>query len=122
MLEQQEMASEEKQETPTAAETPCEKNSRKEKWKKAGIAALLAVVTFCSGALTTWLSLDPEIRSLIKLKNTIKAEYYEEMDDSEFYSAVFGGINQYLLDDYSKYMTADEYAQVQSAARGTVVG
>lgn len=85
-------------------------------------AVALAVVCFFSGFLVYGLTLDSEIRSLIRLKNTVQAQYYEEITDEEFYGAVFAGVNENLFDPYSKYMTADEYAQVQSEAAGNRSG
>ncbi len=85
-------------------------------------AVSLAVLCFFSGFLTSQLTLDSELRSLIRLKDTIQKEYYEEITDEAFYGAVFDGVNDNLLDDYSKYMTADEYAQKQSEAKGNKSG
>ncbi len=86
------------------------------------LAIALAVVCFFCGFFVYSLTLDSELRSLIRLKNTIQAEYYEEITDEEFYGAVFAGVNEKLLDPYSKYMTADEYAQTQSEAAGNKSG
>ena len=86
------------------------------------LAIALAVVCFFCGFFVYSLTLDSEIRSLIRLKNTIQAEYYEDITDDEFYGAVFAGVNENLLDPYSKYMTADEYAQTQSEAAGNKSG
>ena len=86
------------------------------------LAIALAVFCFFGGFLVRSLTLDGEIRSLIQLKNTVQAEYYEEITDEQFYGAVFGGINEKLLDPYSKYMTADEFAQTQSEAAGNRSG
>ena len=65
-------------------------------------AVSLAVLCFFSGFLTSQLTLDSELRSLIRLKDTIQKEYYEEITDEAFYGAVFDGVNDNLLDDYSK--------------------
>ena len=86
------------------------------------LAIALAVVCFFGGFLVNALTLDSEMRSLMRLKNTVQAQYYEEITDEEFYDAVFAGINEKLLDPYSKYMTADEFAQLQSEAAGNRSG
>ena len=86
------------------------------------LAIALAVFCFFAGYFAYSFTLDGEIRSLIKLKNTIQAEYYEEVSDKDFYGAVFAGVNEKLLDPYSKYMTADEYAQTKSEAKGNRSG
>ncbi len=86
------------------------------------LAIALAVLCFFAGYFTYSLTLDSEIRSLIQLKNTIQAEYYEQVSDKDFYDAVFDGVNENLLDPYSKYMTADEFAQTRSEAKGNRSG
>lgn len=86
------------------------------------LAIALAVFCFFGGFLVRTLTLDSQIRSLIQLKNTVQAEYYEEITDEEFYGTVFDSINEKLLDPYSKYMTADEFAQTQSEAAGNRSG
>ncbi|MBQ7368085.1 MAG: hypothetical protein IJW60_00055 [Clostridia bacterium] len=86
------------------------------------LATALAVLLFFGGWITSQLTLDSELRSLIRLKNTVQAQYYEEITDEEFYRAVFDGVNDNLLDKYSKYMTADEYAQTLSEAAGNKSG
>ena len=42
------------------------------------IALSLAIVFFFSGMATLWLALDSEIRTLVKLKNTIDNKYYKD--------------------------------------------
>ncbi len=86
------------------------------------LAIALAVFCFFGGFLVRTLTLDSQIRSLIQLKNTVQAEYYEKITDEEFYGTVFDSINENLLDPYSKYMTADEYAQTRSEAAGNRSG
>lgn len=97
---------------------------RKKKGKavKIAVASALAVVLFAGGALTTWCMLDPEMRSLIKLKYKIQKEYYEEITDEEFYGTLFDAVNEGLLDDYSWYMTSDEYAEARSEGQGNQSG
>lgn len=104
----------EKQETP--------KKKSKNKALYAVLAAVFAVICFLGGALATWFSLDSEMRSLVKLKNRIQSDYFEEITDEKFYGAVFDGINAGILDEYSWYMTADDYKQMQSAGKGNQSG
>ena len=104
----------EKQETP--------KKKSKNKALYAVLAAVCAVVCFFGGALVTWFSLDSEMRSLVKLKNRIQSDYFEEVSDEKFYGAVFDGINAGILDEYSWYMTADDYKEMQSAGKGNQSG
>ena len=58
----------------------------------------------------------------VKLKNRIQSDYFEEVTDDEFYGAVFDGINAGVLDEYSCYMTADDYKQMQSTGKGNQSG
>lgn len=48
------------------------------------------------------------MRSLIWAKDKIQSDYYEDISDDEFYDAI--SIRKRLLDPYSAYLTADEYA------------
>ena len=83
---------------------------------------LLAAITFLCGGLTTWLLLEPEMRSLILTKEAIDRLYYKDVDDEIFYKALFGAVNGEILDDYSWYMTADEFEQANVQATGSRSG
>ena len=78
-----------------------QQDDRLKKGIRTALTIILAVGCFGGGAATTWFSLDPELRSLVKTKKAIDMFYYEEVDDSEFYDVIFDAINQGLLDDYS---------------------
>ena len=82
------------------------------------IVALVATICFLSGCLTMWLSLDKEVRTLITLKNRMDSSYVYDISDEDFYSAVFDGINQNLLDKYSAYMTREEYEEMLAKSAG----
>ena len=110
------------QENSLNADMPTPKQVKKEKRLKALLAVGLAVVSFVLGAFTIWFSLDEEIRTLIKVKRAIDQHYYKDVDDEEFYDAVFQGINYNLLDAYSQYMTADEYKTSKGELAGNRVG
>lgn len=101
-------------------EKPCKK-SKNPLWPCL-IAAGIALVSFGGGVLARQLSLDKEMRSLIRLKNRVQNSYYQEITDEEFYKTLFDAVSNELLDDYSKYMTADEYAQSRSDAKGEQSG
>lgn len=94
----------------------------KTQWKKVLMAVGIAVISFGFGALATWSALDPEIRTLLKVKDKIQEEYYQEVTDEEFYKAIFGGINDKLLDEYSKYMTREEFEASISDLAGNRIG
>lgn len=93
---------------------------RKEKVKVGTVllAVGIALVSFLGGYFTHWGLLDAEMRSLINVKRAIDQNYYTEIDNDTFYGALFDVINDKLLDSYSKYMTADEYAAVNESATG----
>lgn len=96
------------------------KQRRKEILRKIGVGVLVATL-FSGGVLAGRLSLDKELRNLAKIKRAIQKEYYEEIDDSTFYDAVFDGVNG-VLDSYSYYMTADEYTKVTAESKGEQSG
>ena len=71
----------------------------------------IAISSFFAGFLTYGASIDKEMRALIKIKNAIQSEYYEEITDEEFYGALFDAVNEDLLDPYSWYMDEGEFAE-----------
>lgn len=95
---------------------------KKIRWWHLLLAAVFALFTFFAGYLVCWNTLDGELRTLINVKEQIQKHYYEEVTDEEFYAAVFGGINEDLLDEYSQYMTAEEFAQIVSELAGNRSG
>ncbi len=98
------------------------KKKKHGKVKFAVLSIVLAIVTFISGAVTFWFVLDPDMRSLIKLKFMIDREYYKEISDDEFYRVIFNAVNDEALDAYSSYMTADEYVAANSDLAGSRSG
>lgn len=86
------------------------------------IGSLIAVSSFFVGFGARWFTIEPEMRSLITVKNMIDGKYYKEVSDEAFYEAIFGAINQEVLDAYSGYMTAEEYAEVTSEGKGNRAG
>ena len=100
---------------------PPAKHKNKRKTRTVVTAIGLAVVSFIGGGFSVWFSLDKQLRTLAKVKNTIDREYYEEIDDEVFYRAIFDTVNG-QLDDYSGYMTADEYAASADSLAGKRAG
>ncbi|MBQ9713796.1 MAG: hypothetical protein IJV83_00565 [Clostridia bacterium] len=101
---------------------PLQPALRKKRWGKI-IGKIFACVlaagfVFLSGMLTTWLVLDEEVRTLIKIKKTIDKEYYKDVSDEEFYGVLFAAINEDLLDPYSEYMTGEEYGTTEENLAG----
>ncbi len=83
---------------------------RKIRWGKLFARIGLGLAIFFLGYFVCWATLDPEIRTLMSVKKKIQKEYYQEVTDEEFYAAIFGGINEDLLDPYSEYMTSEQFA------------
>ncbi len=109
------------------------------------LAIFVGVACFFSGFFVYSLTLDEEIRELIRIKNKIQKEYYQEITDEAFYDAVFNsvnesleagtcasedafykavysGINDDLLDPYSEYLTEEEYQAMRTQSTGRQSG
>ncbi len=80
-------------------------------------AVAIAAGGFFAGYFTYQGMLDPQMRSLIWAKKQIENQYYQEIPDDEFYKAIFEAMNG-LLDPYSGYLTADEFADMREDALG----
>jgi len=85
-------------------------------------ASKFGVSSFLAGVFVNYVTLDKEMRSLIKLKNRIQKSYYQEVTDDEFYDVLFDAVSDNLLDDYSWYLSRDEYKQSQEQAEGKQSG
>ena len=99
------------------AEGDTDKGKNKKSWKRIG-AVLLAIGLFFAGYAASALQYDPEMRSLMKIKNKIQNQYYEEVTDEEFYRVLFNAVNYDLLDPYSRYLTKEEYQEMLTEATG----
>ena len=110
---------------PVPAPSQEEQKPRPKKKRSIGKTILsigIALTIFLGGMGTTWALLDPEMRTLIIVKDKIQADYYKEVSDEDFYKAIFGGINNNLLDPYSGYLTAEEFASMVSGMDGNQIG
>ena len=85
-------------------------------------ATLIAATGFITGMCVRWYSIDPQMRALISVKKNIDNHYYEEVSDEVFYGALFGAVNEQILDEYSGYMTSKEYAAITSELDGNRAG
>lgn len=110
---------ENKAETSPAISVSSQKKSGAGHWI---LTAVIAVCAFGGGILANHFSLDQEMRTLLNVKKRIQESYYEEVTDDEFYRVLFDAVNGELLDDYSGYMTAQEFAQTQATAKGEQSG
>ena len=90
--------------------------------KTAVLSVAIALIFFVLGGFTVWLTLDKDLLSLMKIKKAIDEHYYQEIDDEQFYGALISGINNNLLDAYSRYMTADEYSADKNDMAGKRIG
>ncbi len=95
--------------------------TKKKTWPIVLLSVVLAAACFLGGMSAVWFTLDPQIRTLIKVKDAVDREYYFEMDDETFYKGVFDGVNG-VLDDYSGYMTREEYDQSSGNLNGKRIG
>ena len=97
-------------------------NIKKRRVKACVLAGVIALCSFLGGWIGNALTWDSEMRKLNRLKNRIQKSYYEEVTDEEFYSVLFSAVNEKILDDYSRYMTEEEYAQTRVQAKGEQSG
>ena len=97
------------------------KMSRGKKILWAVVAVLAAAALFFAGFFVYYLTLPSEVRSLLWIKDKIDSEYYQDIDDDEFWDAVLDGAVS-VLDRYSAYYTADEYDVVVDSSRGISQG
>ena len=96
--------------------------AKKRRYVHWGLCVIIAVCSFLGGVLAVNLSLDPEMRALMRIKSAIDTLYYKDIDDSDFYRVLFDAVNGRVLDEYSWYMTADEYEENNNAATGSRSG
>jgi len=119
------MEKEEKQEVSQKVEDRNEKKLqrkvRRKRFFRGALCGFLVVALFVGGVLTGLLSVEKEIRNLEKIKSQIQKSYYQEIDDSTFYKAVYDGVNG-LLDGYSYYLSVDEYATMIEESKGARSG
>ena len=104
---------------------PAEQIKKTKIWRQVACivtAVAIAAISFSIGLCVSWFSLDAEMRTLIEIKKKINKEYYEEISNETFYGTLFSAINNDLLDDYSGYMTPEEYAAVTSDLDGNRAG
>ncbi len=105
-----------------AEEKPVEKKGKKQRILACLTALGIALCSFFAGAFVNYLSMDGELRTLLKLKERIQKSYYQEISDDEFYDALFDAVSDNLLDEYSWYLSREEYQQAQESAKGNQSG
>lgn len=95
-----------------------QKTQKQQKTIRAFWAIVIAVASFMVGAFSCWLWIGPEFRTLITTKKYIDYFYYDDIDDSQFFGVIYDAINGEVLDNYSYYMTTDEYQEYTTAGEG----
>lgn len=60
--------------------------------------------------------------SVAEIDNLIRGQYYGNIDSDRLDDALFRGYVLGLDDEYSQYMTADEYHRYQTRAKGQITG
>ncbi len=104
------------------APAPTMAQSKKRTWVSILLVVCVVTASFFGGFFTRWYSLDDGLRTLKKIKDGIDDKYYQEVDDDAFYSVLFQTVNEEILDDYSYYMTAEEYNESVQAMQGKKSG
>lgn len=94
------------------------KNRSKRMGWWACLIAVSIVASYFVGFFSYRATLDEEMRSLAKAKEAIQSLYYDEVTDEEFYRVLFDAVNNEILDDYSQYMTADEFTEFTAEGEG----
>ncbi len=112
----------EPQRIPAPAQFEKKPKKRRVRWYQVVTAIALAIILFFGGWFVGSLTLDEEIRTLLSVKKKVQNEYYKEVTDEEFYAALFDGLNDNLLDNYSEYMTPEEYAATIKDLEGERIG
>ena len=105
-----------------AVEQPVEKKRKKQRILACLTALGIALCSFFAGAFVNYLSMDGELRTLLKLKERIQKSYYRDVSDEEFYNVLFDAVSDNLLDEYSWYLSREEYQQAQESAKGNQSG
>lgn len=85
------------------------------------VALAAAVAIFFCGFFTYKATLPEGVRSLLWFKEQIDENYYQDVSDEAFWDAALHGAAG-VLDSYSGYYTADEYAVEQDSIRGYFEG
>ena len=88
-------------------------------WAVAAVA--VAAALFFAGYGTYYLTMDEGLKSLLWIKEKMQDEYYEAIDDDDFWQAAIDGAEK-MLDRYSCYYTADEYDAVLDSGKGLRAG
>lgn len=85
------------------------------------LAIVVLALTFFAGIMSAKLFYGDGLRSLLWFKDQIESDYYQDIDEEDFWQAAIDGVET-LLDPYSQYYTADEYDAIINADQGIMDG
>lgn len=86
------------------------------KWVLALSGVLVAVVCFLVGWFGNFYSVDPRMRDLMWMVDTIEQKYYKEVDLDELYGNLYDAATP---DIFSAFLTPEEYATIVAESQGT---
>jgi carboxyl-terminal processing protease len=86
------------------------------------LTLVILTITFFGGYYTYYLTLDDDVKTFKWVMDSIKKYYYEEITDEELLNTALSAISYNLLDAYSTYYTAEDYALIQAQKEGNRVG
>ena len=82
----------------------------------------VAAISFFGGYFTRQGMLDDGMQVLLDIKEGIQDSYYQDVTDEEFYQSAIKGVNEFLLDKYSQYMTKEEWNEATAHGQGKYEG
>lgn len=85
------------------------------KWVLGIGAAVLAVVFFLIGWFAKFYSIDPRMRTLMWMIDTLEKKYYQEVDLDKLYDELYGTA---VPDRFSGYMSPEEYKVLLAESQG----
>ena len=110
-------------EEPAADAVQAAKKAAPKKTKRRALAVVLAVLIaaamFAAGWLGSYFSVDPRLRTLSWMLDTLEDNYYQEVDLDELYSELYDAV---VPDRFSYFYTASEYEQLLAESEGRSEG
>ena len=86
------------------------------------VSLVIVGLAFLGGFLTSRFTSTDETASFEWVLQTIKENYYEDVSDEDILQASMIGVSNLILDPYSEYYTAEEYAAMVSSNQGNRKG
>ena len=79
------------------------------------LALILAAAAFAGGWFGRYYSIDGRMRSLMWALDTLKKNYYEDLDEDALYDDLFAALQ---VDPYTRFYTKAAYSKIQSESEG----